>query len=202
MSSIADQQTLDIYAKEAASYAARDRTERAGDFLEPFTAVLAPGAVVLDLGCGSGWAAAIMQDKGFDVHALDATPEFVALAQPKLNRPIRLMSFEGVDDVEVFDAIWASGTLLHVPKAGLPALLANLAHALKPGGLLFATFKAGEGEARDKLGRFYAYYSLAELESLFAAVPGLVADGHLEAASTDFAGNLNTVYGIKMRRAV
>lgn len=198
---IADPLTLDIYSKEAPNYATRNRKERADGFLDPFIAMMPPGAVILDLGCGAGWAAAVMQDRGFDVHALDATPEMAALAQQKLKRKVRVASFESVEDVAAFDGIWASGALLHVPKAEMPALLARLTRALKPGGLLLATFKSGAGEARDKLGRFYAYYSLAELQHLFGTVPGLIVDGHLEASGTDFTGNVNTVYALKARRA-
>lgn len=197
---IADPQTLQIYAKEAPRFATRDRQERTDGFLEPFISMMPPGAVVLDLGCGAGWAAAIMQDRGFDVHALDATPEMAALAQEKLKRKVRVASFESVDDVQVFDGIWASGALLHVPKAEMPALLDRLMRALKPSGLLLATFKSGAGEMRDKIGRFYAYYTLAELQQLFGAVPGLVIEGHLEASSTDFTGNVNTVYALRARR--
>jgi SAM-dependent methyltransferase len=197
---IADPQTLDIYSKEAPKYAVRNRKERADGFLDPFISMMPAGAVILDLGCGAGWAAAVMQDRGFDVHALDATPEMAALAQEKLKRKVRVASFESVDDVEAFDGIWASGALLHVPKAEMPALLARLTRALKPGGLLLATFKAGEGEMRDKIGRFYAYYSLPELQRLFGAMPGLTIEGHLEASGTDFTGNVNTVYALKARR--
>ncbi len=201
MPEIADRQTLDIYAQEAPKYAGRNRKERADGFLEPFIAMMPPAAVVLDLGCGGGWAAALMQDKGFDVHALDASPEMAALAQEKLRRQVRVASFESVDEIDTYDGIWASGALLHVPKGAMPALLARLVRALKPGGLLLATFKAGEGEARDKIGRFYAYYTLAELEALFGAVPGLVVEGHLVATGHDFTGNVNTVYALTARRA-
>lgn len=197
---IADKTTLDVYAQEAAKYATRDRKERADGFLDPFIAMMPAGAVVLDLGCGAGWAAAVMQDRGFDVHALDATAEMAALAQQKLKRTVRVASFESVSEVELYDGIWASGALLHVPKTEMPALLIKLARALKPGGLLLATFKSGEGEARDKLGRFYAYYSLAELTGLFTAVPGITVEGHLESTGTDFTGNVNTVYALKARR--
>lgn len=200
MRPIADKQTLDIYSQEAAKYASRDRKERADGFLDPFIAMMPSGAVVLDLGCGAGWAAALMQERGFDVHALDATPEMAALAQAKLKRTVRVASFESVDEVAMYDGIWASGALLHVPKAEMPALLARLARALKPGGLLLATFKAGDGEARDKLGRFYSYYALGELEQLFGAVPCVALEGHLASTGTDFTGNVNTVYAMKARR--
>ena len=148
MSTIADKATLDVYAKEAATYAQRAKPDRIGGFLEPFMADLPPGAVVLDLGCGSGWASGIMYEKGFDVHALDASPEFAAIAQEKVKRPVRVMSFDELDDRDTYDAIWASASLLHVPKAAMPGLMSKLALALKPGGGLLATFKAGEGEAR------------------------------------------------------
>jgi 2-polyprenyl-3-methyl-5-hydroxy-6-metoxy-1,4-benzoquinol methylase len=200
MSSIVDPKTIAIYAQEAAKYAARDRKERADGFLDPFIGMMPAGAVVLDLGCGAGWAAAVMQERGFDVHALDATPEMAALAQQKLKRTVRVASFEAVDEAGVYDGIWASGALLHVPKAEMPALLARLSTALKPGGLLLATFKSGEGEARDKIGRFYSYYALPELEALFGAVPGLTVEGHLASTGTDFTGNVNTVYALKARR--
>jgi SAM-dependent methyltransferase len=200
MPPIADPETIAVYAKEAATYATRDRKERADGFLQPFIALMPPGAVVLDLGCGAGWAGGVMQDRGFDVHGLDVTPEMAALAQKRLKRPVRVASFESVEEVCVYDGIWASGALLHVPKAEMPALLARLSHALKPGGLLLATFKEGMGESRDRIGRFYSYYGLDELEALFRAVPDLELEGHIEAKGTDFTGNVNTVYAMKARR--
>lgn len=200
MPEIADRQTLDVYAQEAANYATRDRKERADGFLEPFIALMPAGAVILDLGCGVGWAAAVMQDRGLDVHALDASPEMAALAQRRLKRPVRVASFESVNEVKTYDGIWASGALLHVAKAAMPELLDRLVRALKPGGLLLATFKAGQGEARDKLGRFYAYYTLPELQALYATNPDILLEGHLESTGTDFTGNVNTVYAIKARR--
>ena len=82
----------------------------------------------------------------------------------------------------------------------MPSLLARLARALKPDGLLLATFKSGQGEVRDKIGRFYAYYDLDELQRLFNAVEGLAVEGHLQSTGTDFTGNVNTVYALKARR--
>ena len=200
MSTIADKLTIEIYAREAGAYAQRDKPQRIGDFLTPFMAGLPPGAVVLDLGCGSGWAAVEMQERGFDVHALDASPELAAIAQAKLARPVRVMSFEGLEDVAAFDGIWSSAALLHVAKADMPGLLARLARALKPGGLLLATFKAGEGEGRDKLGRFYAYYALDELRALVERVPGLDWLPPLTGESVDFTGVPTVILGLSARR--
>ena len=197
---IADQQTLEVYAREAPTYAQRDKPDRIGGFLEPFVADLAAGSVVLDLGCGSGWAAAILEARGFDVHALDASPEFAALASAKLRRPVRVGSFESLDDVAIYDAVWASASLLHVRKTDLPALITRIARALKPGGQLLATFKAGAGEARDKRGRFYAYYSLDELHAVVAAEPMLAWQPPLQSAGRDFNDVETVVLGIRAVR--
>ena len=199
---IADRQTLDVYAKEAGAYAERDKPERIGGFLEPFMAALPTGATVLDLGCGAGWAAALMEARGFDVHALDASPEFAALASPKLKRPVRVASFESIDEIAAYDAIWASASLLHVRKSDLPAIMARLARALKPDGQLLATFKAGEGESRDKRGRYYSYYSLDELQRLCATIePALVWQTPLQSAGRDFNGIETVVLGIRAHRS-
>jgi 2-polyprenyl-3-methyl-5-hydroxy-6-metoxy-1,4-benzoquinol methylase len=199
-STVADARTLEAYGTEAKTYAQRDRAGRARDFLEPFLAALAAGGTVLDLGCGAGWAAVLMQERGFDVHALDACSEFVAIASQRLKRPVRLQSFEQLDDRGVFDGIWASGSLLHVPKDALPTVLAKISAALKPGGLLFASFKEGEGEARDSLGRFYAYYSVTELKGLVAGA-GLSWVEYRESSGIDFTGQAITTLGIYARSA-
>ena len=63
-----------------------------------------------------------------------------------------------------------------------------------------SSFKSGTGEARDKLGRYFAYYQLDELQRLFGDVAGLKVEGHLQSTGTDFTGNVNTVYALKARR--
>lgn len=199
MSNVADPRTLEIYAREAPNYANHTKDDRASGFLKPFLARLPPGATVLDLGCGSGWAAVTMEEAGFDVHALDACPEFAAIASPKLRRPVRVASFEAVTEQAAYDGIWASGALLHVAKRNLPGLLDQLATALRPNGLLCATFKDGDGETRDKLGRFYAYYHLDELQRLVEATPNLDWLDHIEARGKDFTGNPTLVLGIMAR---
>jgi len=195
---VADRLTIEVYAAEAANYAERNRADRAGRFLAPFMAMLPPRGAVLDLGCGAGWAALVMQNAGFDVYALDACEEFAAIASAKLERPVRVQSFEELADRHVFDGVWASASLLHVAKAHLPPVLDRVVAALKPGGVLFASFKEGEGEARDRLGRFYAYYSVEQLRRVFENA-GLVWDHHGEIPSTDFTGQAVTILGIFAR---
>ena len=42
-----------------------------------------------------------------------------------------------------YDGIWACSSLLHVPVAELPSIVAKYAAALKPGGHFYLSFKLG-----------------------------------------------------------
>jgi len=159
-----DKQTLDTYTSEADSYARIEfsATERAA--LDRFTAMLPKGAHILDLGCGPGLHAAEMMRRGFTLSALDATPAFVEAARSN-GVNARLGSFDDLTETGAFDGIWASFSLLHAPRADFPRHLAAIHRALKPSGGLFLGLKLGEGEHRDSLGRFYSYFSEAELRA-------------------------------------
>ncbi len=62
-----------------------------------------------------------------------------------------------------YDGIWANFSLLHAPRADMPRHFAAIHRALKPGGLFQIALKTGTGEKRDPIGRYYSYYSEAEL---------------------------------------
>lgn len=113
---------------------------------ETFTQHLAPGARVLDAGCGSGRDAKAFLKMGYQVEAFDASPAMVELAQEHTGLPVQLMTFADVDWKEEFDGIWCCASLLHVPTLELPEVMRRLADALKPGGVWYVSFKYGNGE--------------------------------------------------------
>lgn len=159
----ADRQTLSVYATQKDRYAAIEPGAAEIAALDAFLARLAPGARILDIGCGPGAQALVMQARGFAVTAWDPTPDFVAIARAK-GLDAHAGSFAALTAVAEFDGIWASFSLLHTPKADHPAHIEAMARALKPGGVLYLGMKLGAGEGRDALGRFYAYVTRAGLE--------------------------------------
>lgn len=172
---MADTETLAVYAAQVEKYEALGMSQTQIDSIIAFLARLAPGARLLDLGCGPGLHSEMMMQQGFEVHATDATPEFVAAAQAKgINATVA--TFDDLSEVAAYDAIWASFSLLHAPKSDMPKHLAAIARALRPGGWFFLGTKLGEGEYRDSIGRFYAYYSEAELTDLLATAGFTIAD--------------------------
>lgn len=160
-----DARTLFFYRKEAAAYAERSEKIGPSKMLAAFTQRLPKGVTVLDLGCGTGRDTKALLDAGFTVTALDASMEMIVEAEKRIGIDIRFQYFEDLSDVALYDGIWANASLLHVPRAGLPNVLTRVHDALKPGGLLFASFKTGGKEGRDSLGRYYNYLNADEAES-------------------------------------
>lgn len=175
---MADKETLSIYAAQFAKYEELGMSQTQIDSIIAFLARLAPGASILDLGCGPGAHAEMMLKQGFDVHATDATPEFVNVAKAK-GVNARVATFDDLTEVAAYDAIWASFSLLHAPKVDVPHHLAAISRALKPDGWFFLGTKLGTGESRDSIGRFYAYYSEAELTDLLSTAGFEIADTYV-----------------------
>ena len=165
---MADDATLRFYADNAATYA-QHRTGPSGAVLDTFLAALPTGARILELGCGNGMDARYMLAEGFDVDATDGTPELVAEARKLVGDRARVLRFEELDSVAEYDGVWACASLLHVPAATLPDILARVHRALRPGGIFVASFKAGSGEGRDGMGRYYNYPTSEALGAAYCA---------------------------------
>ncbi|MBM1170349.1 class I SAM-dependent methyltransferase [Microvirga arabica] len=107
---------------------------------------------ILDAGCGSGRDAKAFVERGYEVEAFDASAEMVRMSSEHSGLPVRQMTFEQVDWDNHFDGIWASASLLHVPRSDLSRIIAKLRRALKPEGILYLSFKYGMDD-REKDGR-------------------------------------------------
>lgn len=165
---MADRETLVVYAERADDYAKRFGNSRENPHLKAFLAHVPDNGRVLDLGCGPGHAAAAMQRAGYQVDALDASPELAGIARELHGVDVRIATFNDLDDVEHYDGIYANFSLLHAPKTEMPGHLARIACALRTNGVFHIGLKRGTGEKRDTIGRFYAYYEMDELTGLLS----------------------------------
>lgn len=162
-----DSETLAFYAAEAPVYAASG-PGGASRHLAAFLDWLAPGARILELGCGGGRDAEAMLARGFDVDPTDGTAEMAAKAEARICRAVRVLRFDALDAVDDYDAVWAHASLLHVPRPALPGVLAAIHRALRPGGLHFANYKSEGAEGRDRFGRYFNHPSREELAAAYA----------------------------------
>jgi SAM-dependent methyltransferase len=161
-----DADTLGFYGAEAGVYAGRNR-ELGEARLQRFAARLRAGGQVLELGCGGGQDSEALLALGLDVTPTDGSPELAAEAQKRLRRPVSVLLFEDLAAEAAFDGVWANACLLHVPRSALPGILAKVQRALRPGGVFYASYKAGEAEGRDRFGRFFNYPDAAWLRTAY-----------------------------------
>ena len=166
---MADRETLQAYADNAEDYASRFASDKPDRHLQAFIDSLPTSAQVLDLGCGPGQAAAHMKAAGLQVDAWDASPELAAIGKEKFDLNIDLRTFDTLSSEAQYDGIHANFSLLHAPRSEMPTHLGNIARALKHKGVFHLGLKTGTGERRDRLGRFYTYYSEDELTGLLTA---------------------------------
>jgi SAM-dependent methyltransferase len=161
-----DEGTLQFYRSNARSYA--DGAKAPSTRLRGFLALLPAGGSILELGCGAGNHSAVMLAEGFSVRATDGSPEMAEIASQRLGHPVEAMRFDQLDAHDAYDGVWASACLLHVPRDELAGILARVHRALRPSGVFYASYKMGEGDGRDSLGRYYNYASPEWLEATYA----------------------------------
>ena len=144
--------TLNYYAQNAEKYSADTVAVEFSDVQNRFLSKLAPGAAILDFGCGSGRDTKAFLDQGYHVTAVDGSPELCAIASAYTGVPVRQMLFQELDDHEIYDGIWACASILHVQTIELPNVFRRMITALKPVGFVYTSFKFGtfEGERNSR----------------------------------------------------
>lgn len=137
-----------------------------------FTKHLGPKARILDFGCGSGRDTKAFLEAGYIVEAIDGSEELCKKAAAYTGIPVKQMLFSDLKERDRYDGIWANASLLHLPKPELGDVLKKLEQALKPRGILFASFKYGtfEGIRTD---RYYTDFTRDTLSAFWEKTTAL-----------------------------
>ena len=155
---MADQKTIGYYNSNATFYGnvVPDPLSHFNDYRKNLIRRLSPGDRILDRGCGGGHATLAFLEDGFEVTALDGSVELARIASQRANIDVVVKDFSELDFQSEFDGIWAAASLTHVPLDSLDDVFARVCNALRPEGLLFASFKCSDVDWRDEEGRFYS----------------------------------------------
>ena len=143
-----------------------------GSVYERFLKKLSPGAHIADAGCGSGRDTRAFLQKGYVVTAFDSSPEMVRLAAAYTGQNCIVVRFQDMNFREEFDAVWACASLLHVPRREMPDVLRRFVTALRPGGVMYASFVEGGEDRAGADGRLYTCYTPEALTELIRTIPG------------------------------
>ncbi|MFX4829788.1 class I SAM-dependent methyltransferase [Acinetobacter baumannii] len=144
--------TIDYYNKHTEEFTASTFEVDMESLYQPFLVELQEGARILDVGCGPGRDTLAFKNKGYQVDAIDYSEELVKKATQLTGIPVRLQSFYEIDADQAYDGIWACASLLHCERTRLKEVIGKLLSALKPNGMLYMSFKYGNGD-RQKDGR-------------------------------------------------
>jgi len=149
-------------------YHKRTFSADSSSFLDPFVKMLPPGASLIDVGCGSGRDLLWLQNLGFQVTGFEQSPGLADLARKYTGCEVIEGDFETYDFNDIkFDAILASGSLVHVPHNQLLPVIQNIKPALGQNGLFYISLKQGENFQTDHTKRTFYLWQDAELREIF-----------------------------------
>ena len=150
--------TADYYAKNAGDFVASTFDVDVSVLRDRFLKHLPARGRILDAGCGSGRDALAFFRAGYDVSAFDAVPEMVEAARKKTGLKVDCDTFQELSALAVYEGIWACASLLHVPLVDMSDVFLRLARALVANGVLYCSFKFGDGEV-ERNGRVFSCFT-------------------------------------------
>jgi cyclopropane fatty-acyl-phospholipid synthase-like methyltransferase len=137
------------------------------EYLALLLGPLAPGATVLDLGCGTGTPIAMhIAASGHQVVGVDGSEAMLAIARRNLPGHRWIHDFlERVEFEETFDAVVCWDSLFHLPRQRHQPVIARIHRWLAPGGTMMVSSgglveDGGQGFIDSMFGREFFYDSL------------------------------------------
>lgn len=158
--------------------------------LDRVAALLPPGAMVADAGCGPGHHTRLLRERGLRAFGFDLSREMLASVGTPGVAQADMLALPIADGC--FDAVWCAAALLHIPRPSVPTALAEFARILQPGGQLALAVAEGDGEAWEDVPynvpgsadvrRWYVFHRLDDLSVLLDAA-GFDVYGHWRRAT-------------------
>ena len=167
-----EDKTLQYYTENLQAFVDGTLSADMSEARQLFLQNLPKHARLLDFGCGSGRDTKAFLNLGYQVDACDGSAELCQIAGEVTGIQIRQMLFQDLDDIAVYDGIWACASILHLPKDELKAVLEKTAAALKDYGVLYTSFKYGTFEGM-RGGRYFTDFTEDSLRVFFEKVPVL-----------------------------
>lgn len=166
-----------------------------------FISLLPQHADVLDVGCANGIKTKYLVDHGLQVTGIDFSERMIELAKQRVPEA-KLFVFDmyEADALEgMYDGIYLSAVILHVPKDNVVGLLRKIVKHLRDGGYLYMAVKEKrENEPNEEvkveanLGytyeRFFSYFTAEEMTKYL-----MLAGLHLVSARSTTAGRRNWI---------
>jgi len=168
-----DRLTLAAYEADARAYAERWLAqEEPADLYALLRRYFRPG-LTADIGCGSGRGAAWLVAHGFPTIGYDVSEAMLAEARARYSHieleSAALPELSGLP-VRHFENVCCETVIMHLPRDEIAPAVARMMAILKPGGILFLSWRVTHGaDRRDKNGRLYTAFDSALVHGALSA---------------------------------
>jgi len=162
-----EDKTIEYYDTNAEELAERYENANVDVLHKKLLGTFNTGAMLIEIGCGSGRDAAFMIARGYQVDCVEASRSMVYFAlrlHPELHKRIIHGKWENISDENIlrsskYDGVYSIAALMHMHAETIPRVLNRIYSILKPGGrFLFSVplsrpFLSDSG--LDSEGRYY-----------------------------------------------
>ena len=167
--------TINYYNKYTKSFIQTTRSVDFTNIQNKFLSYLPSGASILDFGCGSGRDTKYFLEKGYQVAATDGSAELCRLAGSFTGIKVKEMLFQELDEIGVYDGIWACSSILHLPKQELLSVIPKMCIALKDNGVIYTSFKYSNFEG-ERNGRYFTDFMEDTFREFIKVIPELTVE--------------------------
>ena len=168
-------ETINYYERNAKEFVNSTAYVEFSEMQDLFLSIIKEGATILDFGCGSGRDTRYFLQKGYRVTALDGSAEICRIAEENTGILVIQKDFNDFDEQDKYDGIWASSSVLHLPKQELKSVLVHMEKALHNGGIIYSSFKYGDFSGM-RNGRFFTDFTETSFSDFISEIKQLVVD--------------------------
>ena len=167
--------TINYYNQNAENFIANTQNADMHSTQEGFLRLLDANTSILDFGCGSGRDTKYFLEKGYQVAAIDGSAELCRLAGSFTGIKVKEMLFQELDEIGVYDGIWACSSILHLPKQELLPVIRKMCIALKDNGVIYTSFKYSNFEG-ERNGRYFTDFTEDTFREFIKVIPELMIE--------------------------
>ena len=167
--------TIDYYNLNAENFIESTQNVDMHHAQDRFLQLLDENASILDFGCGSGRDTRYFLDKGYRVTATDGSAELCRWASDFTGIEVKEMLFGELDEIDIYDGIWACSSILHLPKNELLLVIRKMCDALKSTGVIYTSFKYSDFEGV-RNGRYFTDFTDDSFKEFIAEIPELTIE--------------------------
>lgn len=189
-----DELTLAAYDANAEGYADAWHTQSApAEMHELVHRFFHPGEPTADVGCGAGRDTAWLNENGYP--AIGYEPSVGLLFEARRRHPEVEFARDWLPELRsagegTFANVLCETVIMHLPAAGVAPSVRRLTGSLRPGGILYLSWRVADTSRRDDRGRLY---SAVDAVQVLAALDGAVIKYSAQYASTSSGASIQTI---------